>query len=128
MSFTTYHARALADETTKRSSSVSIDSLTHPSERAGRLESHQVETIPFSFRCLLSSGASLADQIGPGKTIETEILLSQRWPEHLPRLVIFPINLSLRWVETRRDAQIAELETRLTNGKNKNHCFAFVGA
>jgi superfamily II DNA or RNA helicase len=99
MSLTAYHARYFAHELTKRASSASIDSLTSAlSDAQVDLNPHQVEAALFAFRSPLSRGAILADEVGLGKTIESGILLSQRWAERRRRLlVICPANLRKQW-------------------------------
>src|SRR6201997_2536276 len=99
MSLTPYHARYFAHELTKRSSSVSIDSLTSAlADAQVDLNPHQVEAALFAFRSPLSRGAILADEVGLGKTIEAGILLSQRWAERKRKiLIIVPASLRKQW-------------------------------
>src|SRR6201987_6271246 len=82
MSLTAYHSRYFAHELTKRASTASIDSLTSAlGDAQVDPNPHQVEAALFAFRSPLSKGAIFADEVGLGKTIEAEILLSQRWGE-----------------------------------------------
>lgn len=124
MSLTAYHARYFAHELTKRSSSVSIDSITSAlADAQVDLNPHQVEAALFAFRSPLSRGAILADEVGLGKTIEAGILLSQRWAErrrHL--LVICPANLRKQWGQELSDKfflPYAILETKTFNEEIK---------
>jgi SNF2 family DNA or RNA helicase len=50
------------------------------------LNPYQVEAALFAFKSPLSKGALLADEVGLGKTIETGIILSQKWAERKRKL------------------------------------------
>src|SRR5450432_4005157 len=105
MNLTPYHAKYIAHEITKRSSSDNIQKLASTLLDAQvDLNPHQVEAALFAFRSPLSKGAILADEVGLGKTIEAGILLAQRWAErrrHL--LVICPANLRKQWSQELAD-------------------------
>src|SRR6201997_4579886 len=105
MSLTPYHARYFAHELTKRSSSVSIDSLTSALLDAQvDLNPHQVEAALFAFRSPFSRGVILADEVGLGKTIEAGLVLTQRWAERRRRaLVVAPASLRKQWVQELSD-------------------------
>jgi hypothetical protein len=86
---TPYHARYFAHELTKRSSSESIESLTSAlADARVDLNPHQIEAALFAFRCPLSRGAILADEVGLSKTIEAGILISQRWAKRRRKLLV----------------------------------------
>jgi ERCC4-related helicase len=62
------------------------------------LNPHQVDAALFAFRSPLSKGAILADEVGLGKTIETGIVLSQKWAERKRKiLIILPSSLRKQW-------------------------------
>src|SRR3954468_9989085 len=96
---TQYHAKYIAYELTKRSSSDSMQKLASSLVDAQvDLNPHQVDAALFAFRSPLSKGAILADEVGHGKTIEAGILLSQKWAERKRRLlIIVPANLRKQW-------------------------------
>lgn len=76
--------------------SVSVVYQPKPSQARAQvdLNPHRVEAALFAFRSPLSRVTILADEVGLGKTIETEILLSQCWAERRRKLlVICPANL-----------------------------------
>ena len=61
---------------------------------------HQVDAALFAFASPLSKGALLADEVGLGKAIETELVISQRWAEGKRRvLIIAPSNLRKQWYQ-----------------------------
>jgi ERCC4-related helicase len=99
MTLTDYHAKYLAYELTKRSSSDDMDRLAGAVASAQvDLNPHQVDAALFAFSSPLSKGALLADEVGLGKTIEAGLVLSQRWAERKRRiLVITPANLRKQW-------------------------------
>jgi ERCC4-related helicase len=99
MTLTDYHAKYLAYELTKRSSSDNMDKLAGAVASAQvDLNPHQVDAALFAFNSPLSKGALLADEVGLGKTIEAGLVLSQRWAERKRRiLVITPANLRKQW-------------------------------
>lgn len=99
MTLTDYHAKYLAYELTKRSSSDDLDKLAGAVASAQvDLNPHQVDAALFAFNSPLSKGALLADEVGLGKTIEAGLVLSQRWAERKRRiLVITPANLRKQW-------------------------------
>src|ERR1700730_17619546 len=99
MTLTDYHAKYLAYELTKRSSSDSMDKLAGAVASAQvDLNPHQVDAALFAFRSPLSKGALLADEVGLGKTIEAGLVLAQKWAERRRRmLVITPSNLRKQW-------------------------------
>src|SRR6201995_1981665 len=62
------------------------------------LNPHQVEAALFAFKSPLSKGATLADEVGLGKTIEAGLLLAQKWAEGKRRiLIICPASLRKQW-------------------------------
>ena len=68
------------------------------------MNSHQVDAALFAFRSPLLRGAILADEVGPGKTIEAGIPLSQKWPERKRKvLIIVPANLRKQWSQELAD-------------------------
>jgi adenine-specific DNA-methyltransferase len=99
MNLTSYHSKYFAHELTKRCPSDSIEKLASALVDAQvDLNPHQVEAALFAFRSPLSKGASLADEVGLGKTIEAGLVLSQKWAERKRRvLVITPSNLRKQW-------------------------------
>ena len=99
MNLTAYHAKYFAYELTKRCPSDSIEKLASALVDAQvDLNPHQIEAALFVFRSPLSKGALLADEVGLGKTIETGLVLSQKWAERKRRvLVITSSNLGKQW-------------------------------
>src|SRR5450432_1748707 len=99
MNLTPYHAKYIAHEITKRSSSDSMQKLASTLVDAQvDLNPHQVEAALFAFRSPLSKGAILADEVGLGKTIEAGLVISQKWAERKRRiLIITPSNLRKQW-------------------------------
>jgi len=100
---TAYHAKDFAHELTKRCASDSVEKLaTALSDTQADLNPHQIEAALFAFRSSLSKGASLADEVGLGKTIEAGILLAQQWDErNRSLLVICPAELGDRALSKR---------------------------
>lgn len=98
---TDYHAKYLAYELTKKSSSNSIEKLIHVlSDAKVEPKPHQIEAALFAFKSPLSKGAILADEVGLGKTIEAGIVISQKWAENKKRmLIIVPATLRKQWYE-----------------------------
>ncbi len=99
LNLTPYHAKYIAYELTKRSSSDSIQKLASTLLDAQvDLNPHQVEAALFAFRSPLSKGAILADEVGLGKTIEAGLVISQKWAERKRKiLIITPANLRKQW-------------------------------
>ena len=98
---TDYHAKYLAYELTKKSSSNSIEKLVHVlSDAKVEPKPHQIEASLFAFKSPLSKGAILADEVGLGKTIEAGIVISQKWAENKRKmLIIVPATLRKQWYE-----------------------------
>lgn len=48
---------------------------------------HQVEAARFACRNLLSRDVILADEVGPGKTIEAGLVISERWAERRRKVI-----------------------------------------
>jgi len=96
---TDYHAQFFAREITKRCPSDSAEKLAGALVDAQvDLNPHQVEAALFAFRSPLSKGALLADEVGLGKTIEAELVLSPKWAERKRRILfITPSNLRKQW-------------------------------
>lgn len=96
---TAYHAKYIAHELSKQSSSNSLEKLAGTLMDAQvDLNPHQVEAALFAFKSPLSNGAILADEVGLGKTIEAGLVLSQKWAESKKRiLVIVPASLRKQW-------------------------------
>lgn len=96
---TSYHAKYLAHELTKRCSSNSLEKLSSTLSNAQvDLNPHQIEAALFAFKSPLSKGAILADEVGLGKTIEAGLVLSQKWAERKRKiLLIVPSNLRKQW-------------------------------
>jgi superfamily II DNA or RNA helicase len=103
MRLTDYHAKYLAHELIKRSSSDSVEKLARvlsDVQAQVDLNPHQVEAALFAFRNPFSKGAILADEVGLGKTIEAGLLLAQKWAERKQKLlVITPANLRKQWAQ-----------------------------
>src|SRR6266511_2798993 len=86
---TDYHAKYFAHELTKRCAPDSAEKLAGAVAGAQvDLNPHQIDAALFAFSSPLSKGAILADEVGPGKTIEAGILLSQRWVERKRQLLV----------------------------------------
>ena len=98
---TDYHAKYLAYELTKKSSSNSIEKFIHVlSDAKVEPKPHQIEAALFAFKSPLSKGAMLADEVGLGKTIEAGIVISQKWAENKKKmLIIVPATLRKQWYE-----------------------------
>ena len=105
MQLTEYHAKYLAHELNKRSSSTSIEKLAGTLMDARvDLNPHQVEAALFAFKSPLSNGAILADEVGLGKTIEAGLVLSQKWAEGKRRmLIVVPASLRKQWSQELAD-------------------------
>lgn len=81
MNLTDYHAKYYTYELTKRSPSDSVEKLASVlADAQVDLNPHQVEAALFAFRSPFSKGATLADEVGLGKTI-----FHQPTQEHLCR-------------------------------------------
>lgn len=102
---TPFHAKFIAYELTKRSSSDSMEKLASTFVDAQvDLNPHQVEAALFAFRSPLSKGAILADEVGLGKTIEAGLVVSQKWAERKRKiLIITPSNLRKQWSQELMD-------------------------
>ena len=98
---TDYHAKYLAYELTKKSSSNSMEKFIHVlSDAKVEPKPHQIEAALFAFKSPLSKGAMLADEVGLGKTIEAGIVISQKWAENKRKmLIIVPATLRKQWYE-----------------------------
>ena len=105
MLLTSYHAKYLAHELTKRCASDSVEKLAAVlADAQVDLNPHQVDAALFAFRSPFSKGAILADEVGLGKTIEAGLLLAQKWAERKRRLlVILPANLRKQWSQELED-------------------------
>lgn len=117
---TDYHAKYLAYELTKKSSSNSIKKLIHVlSDAKVEPKPHQIEASLFAFKSPLSKGAILADEVGLGKTIEAGIVISQKWAENKKRmLIIVPATLRKQWYEELKEKFYLDsmiLEAKLFN-------------
>ena len=99
MNLTSYHAKYLAHELTRKYSADDLGKFTASLQDAKvDLNPHQVEAALFAFKSPLSNGAILADEVGLGKTIEAGIILSQKWAERKRKLLIIcPANLRKQW-------------------------------
>ena len=99
MNLTAYHAKYFAYELTKRCASDSVRKLAVSlADAQVDLNPHQIDAALFAFRSPLSKGAILADEVGLGKTIESGILLSQKWAERKRKLlIIVPASLRKQW-------------------------------
>lgn len=97
--FTPYHSKYLAYELTKKVGADQADKLAQSLSNATvDLNPHQVDAALFAFRSPLSRGAILADEVGLGKTIEADIIISQLWAEKKRRiLIILPASLRKQW-------------------------------
>ncbi|UXK07024.1 DEAD/DEAH box helicase [Shewanella putrefaciens] len=97
--FTPYHAKYIAHELSKHSSSTGLEKLAGTLMDARvDLNPHQVEAALFAFKSPLSNGALLADEVGLGKTIEAGLVLSQKWAEGKKRLlIVVPASLRKQW-------------------------------
>ncbi len=75
------------------------DSLTQSLSSARvDLNPHQVDAATFALRSPLSKGVLQADKVGLGKTIEADLLISQRWWERERNiLLIVPASLRKQW-------------------------------
>src|SRR4026208_92127 len=95
ITITDYHAKFFAHELTRRAASDSVEKLASVlADAQVDLNPHQIEAALFAFRSPFSKGASLAAEVGRGKTIEAGLLWAQKWAERKRRLlVILPANL-----------------------------------
>lgn len=96
---TTFHAKYLAYELTKRLPAEKAEKLSQSLANATvDLNPHQVEAALFAFRSPLSRGAILADEVGLGKTIEAGLIVSQLWAERKRRILcVVPASLRKQW-------------------------------
>ncbi len=96
---TSYHAKYLAHELTRRCPSDSLQKLAASlADAQVDLNPHRIDAALFAFRSPLSRGAILADEVGLGKTIEAGILLSHKWAERRRKLlIIVPARLRKQW-------------------------------
>ena len=96
---TDYHAKLFAHELSRRHSVADAEKLAGTLFDAQvDLNPHQVEAALFAFKSPLSKGAILADEVGLGKTIESGLVLSQKWTEGKRLiLIIGPANLRKQW-------------------------------
>jgi excisionase family DNA binding protein len=59
---------------------------------------HQVDAALFALASPLTNGVLLADEVGLGKTIESSLVIAQRWAERRRRiLLIVPASLRKQW-------------------------------
>lgn len=59
---------------------------------------HQIDAALFALASPLSKGVLLADEVGLGKTIESSLVIAQRWAERKRRiLLIVPASLRKQW-------------------------------
>ena len=95
---TAYHSKLYAHELLRRCPSDSVERFTAAlMDSQVDLNPHQVDAALFAFRSPLSKGAILADEVGLGKTIETGIVLSQKWAERKRKiLIILPNHIKMR--------------------------------
>lgn len=105
MKLTPFHAKFIAYQLTKRSSSDSLEKLASTLLDAQvDLNPHQVDAALFAFQSPLSKGAILADEVGLGKTIEAGLVIAQKWAEKKRKiLVITPANLRKQWSQELAD-------------------------
>ncbi len=102
---TDYHAKLYAYELLRRCPSDSVERFTATlMDSQVDLNPHQVDATLFAFRSPLSKGAVLADEVGLGKTIESGIVLSQKWAERKRKiLIILPTSLRKQWSQELMD-------------------------
>ena len=117
---TDYHAKYLAYELTKISSSNNIEKIINVlSDAKVDPKPHQIDAALFAFESPLSKGAILADEVGLGKTIEAGIVISQKWAEGKKRmLIIVPSTLRKQWYEELQGKFY--LESIILEGKSFN--------
>src|SRR5258708_32921246 len=120
MQLTPFHAKYIAYELTKRSSSDSMQKLASTLVDAQvDLNPHQVEAALFAFRSPLSKGAILADEVGLGKTIEAGLVISQKWAERKRKiLIITPANVRKQWSQELQDKFFLPCELLETKSYN----------
>jgi adenine-specific DNA-methyltransferase len=96
---TSYHSQYWANALTLRGSGGDIAALSRSIANARvDLNPHQVDAAMFALRSPFSNGVILADEVGLGKTVETGIVLSQKWAERRRRiLIIVPAMLRKQW-------------------------------
>lgn len=118
---TAYHAKYFAHELTKRCASNGIEKLAGTLVDAQvDLNPHQIDAALFAFKSPLSKGALLADEVGPGKTIEAGLVISQKWTERRRRiLIITPSNLR-KLCAIRHPVNGYGCTVRLTFGNSSN--------
>lgn len=71
------------------------------------LNPHQVEAALFDFQSPLSKGVILADEVGLGKTIETGLVIAQRWAERKRRTATVAATREekLHWQKRQRELE-----------------------
>lgn len=117
---TDYHAKYLAYELTKISSSNNIEKIINVlSDAKVDPKPHQIEAALFAFKSPLSKGAILADEVGLGKTIEAGIVISQKYAEGKRKmLIIVPSTLRKQWYEELQEKFY--LDSVILEGKSFN--------
>ncbi|MGA7978860.1 MAG: DEAD/DEAH box helicase, partial [Chromatiaceae bacterium] len=121
---TPYQSKYYAYQLTRRCPTDSMEKLAGALVDAQvDLNPHQVEAALFAFRSPLSRGATLADEVGLGKTIEAGLVLSQRWAERKRRiLIITPANLRKQWYQELQEKFF--LPSRILETKSYNEAVA----
>ncbi len=121
-----YQSQYLAWLLSRNAASNSIDSLaTTLVDSKVDLNPHQLEAALFACQNPLSRGVILADEVGLGKTIEADLVISQKWAERKRKqLIIVPANLRKQWhqeLQEKFGLQGTILESKNYNALAKDH-------
>ena len=102
---TPHQSQYIAWLLTRRAAGGSVESLASTLvDSQVDLNPHQVDAALFACRNPLSRGIILADEVGLGKTIEADLVISQHWAERRQHiLIIVPANLRKQWHQELQD-------------------------
>jgi SNF2 family DNA or RNA helicase len=94
-----FHQILSAYELTLRRASNNMRKMEIPLSSATiDLNPHQVDAALFAFKCPMSKGAILCDEVGLGKTIEAGLIISQLWAEGKHKIIILvPASIRKQW-------------------------------
>lgn len=96
---TPFHQLLHAHELTLKRASDDMRKMDAPLSSAKvDLTPHQIDAALFAFKCPMSKGAILCDEVGLGKTIEAGLIICQLWSEgKLKIIVVVPASLRKQW-------------------------------
>lgn len=96
---TPLHQLLYAHELTLKRASGDMRKMDAPLSSAKvDLNPHQIDAALFAFKCPMSKGAILCDEVGLGKTIEAGLIICQLWSEGKRKIiVVVPASLRKQW-------------------------------